>query len=205
MNITQSEKGTIFIENNQNETIGVFPYVFIFKHPRKQNTILINSSGKPTDEKNSLVASVEKGIYVNNQKKEDLNEFFKTIEQSIYLNGIIPYQAPAVVSDPQKELFDQITQYEKMYLFAQAFNTTLTPVSYYDDGRIRKEEYLLQFSTVTSSITLTYYYLEGNTSSISHILMSGDVGNINLPLKAYIYDNNDLITHSYQDKFWTRY
>lgn len=204
MNITQSEKGSIIIENNQNEIQGIFPHLFIFKHPRKEKAVILNSSGDPNDERNSFVASIDKGLYVNNEKKEDLSSFFKTIKESIHLNGILPNQEPIVASNPQKELFDQITQYEKMYLFAQAFNTTLTPISYYDDGRVRKEEYLLQFNTVTSRVTLTYYYLEANNNSISHILMSGDIGNISLPLKAYIYDNNNLITHSYQDKFWTR-
>ncbi len=203
MKITQRENGNITIQDNQDNIKAIMPYMFVFPHPRTENSILINASGSATDEVNSFEVSMEKGMFLNGKKISNIEVLYESITRVIKLNGnqIID---PKQNTDPQKDVFDTITDFETMYNFAKAFNTNRSPIKKDTSGKIIKEEYLLQFKTVSIRIDLTYYFLAGEPGKISHILMHGNTAKVLLPLKTYQYGANNVLTHTYELHTWQR-
>ena len=204
MRITQVENGNIIIKDSQDKTIAITPKIYVFKHPRKQNAIVINGSGIYNDELNSIEGNLQQGIYVNDNKHTSLDTLFADLSNQIVLSG---KKASAIAApsdnEPNRAVFESITDYEVMYLFTKEYSKTVNPIKKDETGKIIEEEYLLQFTDLVARITLTYYYLSGNT--ISHILMSGTTQNIALPIKTYMYDANNNISHTYEVVTWKRY
>ncbi|WP_435263858.1 hypothetical protein [Tenacibaculum sp. nBUS_03] len=203
MKITQRENGNIIIQDNQNNIKAIMPYMFIFPHPRIGNSILINASGSATDENNSFEVSVEKGVFLNGNKITNIEGLFDSIAKNIQLNGTKNTE-PKQNTDPQKDVFDTITDFETMYNFAKAFNSHTFPIIKDSNGKIVKEDYLLQFTTVVLTIQLSYYYFSEAPNKISHISMGGNISNIAFPVKTYQYGANNVLTHTYESYTWQR-
>ena len=204
MKISQLDNGNISLLNNDNQTLAMLPHLCVFKHPRVENAILLNTSGDPKDEKHGFVCALDNGISVANNTYYDFEELMATLKSTIQLNG----QALAEVLpevDALKQTFDAITEYEQLYLFAQAFSTSSLPIKKDPSGKVIKEEYYIAFNTGSATLVLNYYFLAGDSSKISHILLSGSTVNIPLPLKTYQYDANGNITHTYEVYSWSRY
>ncbi|CAL2104613.1 hypothetical protein [Tenacibaculum sp. 190130A14a] len=200
MNISQEKNGNIVLKNQQNQILGVLPFVCAFKHPRIENAILINTSGNPTDEKNGFTANfAHDKIQLQNTSVPTASEFLHRFNNQIAANGSLE----VIQEDTLYTQFLNISDYETMYLFAKAVSNTQSPITYDANNRIAKEEYVLQFTSTTARITLYYYYLYPNQNTLSHILMAGTTTNIAYPLKTYQYINDEL-THSYELKTWQR-
>ncbi|MFL0077009.1 hypothetical protein [Tenacibaculum maritimum] len=204
MKITQKNNGNILIQNLQNKFIALMPKVFVFPHPRKQNAIILNGTGIYGDDINSIEGSLDQGIYVNGNRFSNLNSLINEIQKEVVLNG----NRSSISTDMLQEqninraMFESITDYETMYQFTKEHSKTAIPLKTDASGKINKEEYLLQLNDLVARITLTYYYLYED--KISHILMSGSTGNIALPLKTYMYGDNNEITHTYELSTWQR-
>ncbi|WP_299840552.1 hypothetical protein, partial [uncultured Tenacibaculum sp.] len=65
MKISQKENGNILIQDLENNFVALMPKIFVFRHPRKHNTILINGSGDSKDEINSIEVDLTKDAFVN--------------------------------------------------------------------------------------------------------------------------------------------
>ena len=204
MKISQHDNGNISLLSNDNDILAILPHICVFQHPRVQNAILINTSGDPKDEKQGFVYLLQNGISLNDKTYHDFQELATALKTSVQLSGALPTEVLPEV-DALKQTFDAITEYEQLYLFAQAFSTSSFPIKKDPSGKIIKEEYYIPFKAGSTIIVLNYYFLEGDSSKISHILLSGGTANIPLPLKTYNYDADGNITHSYEVYSWSRY
>ncbi len=208
MKINQQTNGNILVQDLKNNFIALMPKVFVFPHPRKENAIILNCTGI-NDDVNSIEGNLDQGIYVNGNRFSNLDSLINEIQKEIVLNGNKISSSTDSSSDtpqeptPNKAMFESITDYETMYLFTKEHTKTVSPVKIDSSGRINEEEYILQFSDLVARITLTYYYIVGD--QISHILMNGTTGNISLPLKTYMYNGNNEITHTYELATWRRH
>ncbi|WP_299673281.1 hypothetical protein [uncultured Tenacibaculum sp.] len=205
MKISQKENGNILIQDLENNFVALMPRLFVFCHPRKQNTIMINGSGDSKDEVNSIEADLTKGVFVNGDLYNNIDTLTNKINNEIIVSGnriSNSDNTDGSQTDQLSLVFDSIRDYEQMYEFAKKHSNTVSPIKIDQSGRINKEEYVIQFTDRIVKIILTYYYLPGD--QISHILMNGTTGNIPLPLKTYNYGSNGEITHTYEVSTWSR-
>ncbi len=200
MNIQVNENGNFaFISNNE---IKLITSSFnIHQHPNDKNAILFNDKFEPTEE-GSLSVQFDK-LTINGKKPQ--------VENIFQLKGVlfndIPLkqgQQPSLdrENDPNYIIFRLQTTYEAMLNFIESNAHKDYPQLKYNDGKLVQKEYYCDFQTFSIRVTLNYYYLANN--QISHILMSGNVEKVALPVKAYHYSDNGNTHHTYEVFYWQR-
>ena len=193
MRVEQLKNGNVaFIEKDS--YLKVFPSSFhVHQHPRVKDSILISDTA---DVDECLGWSIGLAAIENINSIEDFTDLLDV--------GCQCDDSPKDCIDDTR--FSDITHFDQMVSFCELSTGTPTNpyVKNHPDGRIQTKEYQVQLCDAIVRVTLTYYYFTSDPQLLSHIIMSGNVSNIELPLKAFHYLSGRTF-ESFEELFWTRY
>ncbi|CAM1355871.1 hypothetical protein [Tenacibaculum halocynthiae] len=207
MKIAQETNGNIVISDE----IGVqsiLPFAFIHRHPRNENAILINDTLNYKSDKEGISVLASRITHINDTKfRGSVSDVLLKVKDTITISGKVestPKVTDPKESDPYWKVFNDANTYEKLLNFVQLKDSDGGGELKDANGKLQRIEYYCQFTAFFIRVTLSYYYLSTDPTKISHILMSGNTTNVPHPLKAYHYDANNAITHTYELFSWQR-
>lgn len=203
MKIQQATNGNILLLDNENNTQHILSSIYIHKHPRKENAILITDGITATNETQgiSVLASTIESI-----NEESFNggvyELLEKLSTTISLNGTIATKNEAPLTkenDPNYVAYLQANTFEKLLAFIQLHKSNIGGVKK-ENGKVLEEEYLCQFETFIIRVTLSYTYRTDKPILIDEILMYGSTEYVLKPIKVYQYDINDnIVGYQYRE------
>ena len=196
MKIQQATNGNILLLDNENDIQHILSSVFIHKHPRKEDAILITDRVTATNETQgiSLLASTIESI--NEESfNGDVYDLLERLSATITLNGTVATKNEAPLTkenDPNYVTYLQANSFEKLLAFIQLHKSNIGGVKE-ENGKVLEEEYFCQFETFIIRVTLAYSYRTDKPNLIDEILMYGSTEYVLKPIKVYQYDINDNI------------
>ena len=196
MKIQQATNGNILLLDNENDIQHILSSVFIHKHPRKEDAILITDRVTATNETQgiSLLASTIESI--NEESfNGDVYDLLERLSATITLNGTAATKSEAPLTkenDPNYVAYLQANTFEKLLAFIKLHKSNIGGAKE-ENGKIIEEEYLCQFETFIIRVTLRYTYRTDKPNLVDEILMYGSTEYVLKPIKVYQYDVNDNI------------
>ncbi|WP_299833744.1 hypothetical protein [uncultured Tenacibaculum sp.] len=196
MKIQQTTNGNILLRDNENDIQHILSSVYIHRHPRKENAILITDGIKATNEAQgiSLLASTIDSI--NEESfNGDVYDLLEKLSTTISLNGTITTKNEPPLTkenDPNYVAYLQANTFEKLLAFIKLHKSNIGGVKE-ENGKVLEQEYLCQFETFIIRVTLSYTYRTDKPNLVDKILMYGSTEYVLKPIKVYQYDVNDNI------------
>ncbi len=196
MKIQQATNGNILLLDNENNIQHILSGVYIHRHPRKENAILITDGITTTNEAQgiSLLASAIESINEESFNGE-VYDLLERLSATITLNGTAATKNEAPLTkenDPNYVAYLQANTFEKLLTFIKLHKSNIGGIKE-ENGKVLEEEYLCQFETFIIRVTLTYSYRTDKPNLIDEILMYGSTEYVLQPIKVYQYDVNDNI------------
>ena len=203
MKIQQENNGNILLLDSENDIQHILSGVYIHKHPRKENAILITDGISATNETQgiSLLASTIESI---NEEifNGDVYDLLERLSTTITLNGTVATKNEAPLTkenDPNYVAYLQANTFEKLLAFIKLHKSNIGGVKE-ENGKVLEEEYFCQFETFIIRVTLRYTYRTDKPNLVDEILMYGSTEYVLKPIKVYQYDVNDnIVGYVYQE------
>ncbi|WP_299618824.1 hypothetical protein [uncultured Tenacibaculum sp.] len=196
MKIQQATNGNILLLDNENDILHILSSVYIQKHPRKENAILISdgiTAANGTQGISLLASTIES---INEESfNGDVYDLLGKLSTAISLNGTIATKNEASLTkenDPNYVAYLQANTFEKLLAFIKLHKSNIGGIKE-ENGKVLEEEYLCQFETFIIRVTLRYTYRTDKPNLVDEILMYGSTEYVLKPTKVYQYDVNDTI------------
>ena len=198
MKIQQENNGNILLLDNENDIQHILSSVYIHKHPRKENAILITDGIIATNETQGISLLASKIESINKESfSGDVYDLLEKLSTTISLNGTIAAQNEVPLTkenDPNYVAYLQANSFEKLLTFIKEHKFNVGGKVYHNDGRLDREEFYCQFDTFNIRVHLQYYYKENKINLIDNVLMYGSTNYVFKTRKVYQYDLNNTIT-----------